>query len=100
MNAKRLLVLAGLLALAGCVPLPPPGVMIVAVRPPAYRYEVVSVAPGPDYFWITGYWAWGGAEYYWVPGHWEPRPHPRAVWVPGRWRGVRHGWYWAPGHWR
>jgi hypothetical protein len=88
MNAKRLVLVAGLVGLAGCVPLPPPGAVVVAV------------APGPGFFWIGGYWAWGGSEYYWVPGRWEAVPHPRAVWVPGRWRGARRGWYWVPGHWR
>jgi len=91
---------AGLLALAACVPLPPPDAVVVAVRPPAYQVEVMSAAPGPDYFWIRGYWAWGGSAYAWVPGRWERRPHPRAVWVEGRWRSTRRGWYWQPGHWR
>jgi hypothetical protein len=100
MKSLRLVLLAGLLSLAACVPLPPRGVVVVAVRPPAYRVEAVPVAPGAGYFWIAGYWAWGGAEYYWVPGRWELVPRPRAVWVPGHWRAVRGGWYWVPGHWR
>jgi len=100
MNAKRFLLAAGLLALAACVPLAPPGAVVVAVRPPARRVEVVPVAPGPGYFWVAGYWGWGGSAYFWVPGRWEVGPHPRAAWVPGHWRSVRRGWYWVPGHWR
>jgi len=100
MKPIRLLWLAGLVGLAACAPLPPPGAVVVEARPPAYRVEVIPVAPGPGYFWIRGYWGWGAGAYYWVPGRWEMRPRPRAVWVPGRWRAVRRGWYWVPGHWR
>ena len=96
---KRIALSAGLVALAACYG-PPPGAVYVAARPPLYREEVVGVAPGQAYFWIAGYWEWGGAEYRWVPGRWAVRPYPRAVWVPGRWRGARRGWYWVPGHWR
>lgn len=92
--------LAALIALAACVPLPPAGAVFVESRPPAYRAEVIGVAPGPDFVWIGGYWAWGGADYNWVPGRWIARPYSRAVWVPGRWRSHRHNWYWAEGHWR
>lgn len=91
---------AALLALAACAPLPPAGAVFVRVGPPAYREEVIGVAPGPGYVWVAGYWAWGGADYYWVPGRWVARPYPRAVWVPGRWRAHRHSWYWVEGHWR
>ncbi len=97
---KRVAWAAGLIGLAACYPPPPPGAVYVASRPPAYRVEVVSVAPGPEFVWIGGYWTWGGAEYGWVPGHWARRPYPRAAWVPGRWRGAHRGWYWSPGHWR
>ena len=100
MNTKRLALIAGLILLAGCVPMAPPDAVVVAVRPPAYREEMVPLSPGPGYFWIRGYWGWGGSAYNWVPGRWEARPHPRAVWVAGHWRSVRRGWYWVPGHWR
>jgi hypothetical protein len=40
----------------------------VREAPPPPRAEVMQVAPGPGYVWISGHWAW------------------------------RHGWYWAPGH--
>ena len=96
---KRIALAAGLVALAGCYG-PPAGAVYVRERPPAYREEVVGVAPGPGYFWIRGYWQWGGAAYQWVPGRWEMRPRPNAVWVEGRWRSAHRGWYWMPGHWR
>jgi len=97
---KRLALAVALVALAACYYGPPSGAVIVGARPPAYRVEVVGVAPGPEFVWVGGYWAWGGAEYTWVPGRWVARPYARAAWVPGRWRSARHGWFWEPGHWR
>jgi hypothetical protein len=99
-TVNRLLLSAGLVGLAACYAPPPPGAVIVAARPPEYQAEVVGVAPGPNFFWVAGFWEWGGAEYRWVPGRWVVRPYPRAVWVRGHWRGTRNGWYWVPGHWR
>jgi hypothetical protein len=100
MRFARVALASGLVALAACVPMAPPGVYVVAVRPPAYRREVMGRAPGPDYVFIRGYWTWGGAAYRWVPGHWDRRPYARARWEPGHWRHARRGWYWAPGRWR
>ncbi len=92
---------AALVALAACVPLPPVGALFVQIGPPAYvEEEVVPVAPGPDYVWVAGYWAWSGTEYSWVPGSWVVRPYPYAAWEPGRWRKHGRGWYWNPGRWR
>ena len=98
-SLTRLLSGLALAALAACV-YPPAGALFVQVGPPPIREEVIGVAPGADYVWVAGYWAWGGSDYYWVPGSWVVRPYPYAVWEPGRWRGNRRGWYWAPGHWR
>lgn len=97
---KRLAVGASLLALAACYSAPPPGAVVVAARPPSYRAEMMGVAPGTGFFWVAGYWEWGGAAYSWVPGRWVARPWARAAWVPGHWRGARRGWYWVPGRWR
>lgn len=97
---SRLVLGASVVGLAACYPAPPPDAMYVRVAPPAYRAEVMGVAPGPGYFWIGGYWEWGGAEYRWVPGSWVVRPHPGAGWIRGHWRGTRRGYYWIPGHWR
>jgi WXXGXW repeat (2 copies) len=97
----RLALSAGLIGLAACAPLPPPGVLFVAVGPPAYyRPEVVGVAPGPGYVFIRGYWDWQGSAYAWVPGRWEQRPYPHAQWIAPRWRHTREGWYREGGHWR
>jgi hypothetical protein len=100
---RTLIRLAGglaLVAVTACAPLPPPGAVFVRVGPPAYRAEVVGVAPGPGYAWVAGYWGWGRAAYYWIPGRWVARPYARARWEPGRWRHRGQGWYWVPGRWR
>lgn len=76
------------------------GVVWVSSAPPPPRYEVVTVAPGPEYFWISGYWVWTGGVYDWHPGYWERRPHPRARYERGRWRHDRRGWYWVEGRWK
>jgi hypothetical protein len=63
---------------------------------PGYGYPS---NPGPDYYWINGYWAWNGSLYYWVNGcwashrsgyiyvhpHWEGRPGGYHVFVRGHW---------------
>ena len=56
-------------------------------------------APGPDYIWTPGYWAWGPGGYYWVPGAWVEAPYYGALWTPPYW-----GWYggyyrFHPGYW-
>ena len=83
-----------------CVVAPPPGAVYVHTAPPASVVEVRSVAPGPDFVWISGYHAWRGGAYVWVPGRWDARPHPHAVWVTGTWRHHHNGWYWVEGRWK
>jgi hypothetical protein len=91
------LLLAGALA---CLPLPPPGVVLVDRGPPAMRHEVVVVSPGPGFVWIYGYWSWGRNEYHWVPGRWLRPDRGFREWEPGRWVHSRRGWYWREGRWR
>lgn len=93
---------AAVVALAACVPFPPPGALFIAAQfGPPPPYEVVAVAPGPGFVWIRGYYSWGGGSYLWVPGRWERPPYYGATWVPGRWaHHPRQGWYWSEGRWR
>jgi outer membrane lipoprotein SlyB len=84
---------------AGDAPAPQAGTMYVAQSPPPPPAETVVVAPGPDYVWIGGEWAWNGG-WIWVAGHWGYPPYPRAVWVRGYWYRGPHGWCRAAGHWR
>ena len=96
--------------LAGCVVAPAPysdygaavaypGYVAVPTPPPAPRVEVAGVAPVPGYWWVSGYWSWGGARYLWYPGHWVA-PRPGFVWVAPRWQRHGGGWREQPGHWR
>jgi hypothetical protein len=68
--------------------------------PPLPEYDQPE-APGDDYMWTPGYWAWGQGGYYWVPGVWVEAPYEGALWTPGYW-GFYHnrygfyGGYWGP----
>jgi len=66
--------------------------------PPLPDYEQPE-APGPDYIWTPGYWAWGPGGYYWVPGAWVLPPYYGALWTPPYW-GWYNGYYrFHPGYW-
>src|SRR5579864_2313795 len=54
-------------------------------RPPPVRREFIPRAPGPQFVWTPGNWAWDGRGWVWVNGAWMRPPRPRAVWVPGHW---------------
>ena len=87
--------------LVSCASNPPPaGVVYVESPPPAERVEAVTVAPGPQYGWVGGYWTWSGNQYAWVPGHWVVPDSGRHRWVRGHWAHYKKGWYWVDGHWR
>jgi hypothetical protein len=71
-------------------PAPSPTIIVqtapTPVPPP--QVEVVTVAPGPDYYWTPGYWRWNGS-WIWVGGGWGFR----AGWGPHRgWGGYHRGW--------
>ena len=68
--------------------------------PPAPRYAVVGVAPGPGYVWTTGYWNRAGNNWAWVEGRWQRPPRPRAVWVAPEWRHEGRGYRFHRGYWR
>jgi hypothetical protein len=68
--------------------------------PPAPRYGVVGMAPGPGYIWTDGYWDWRGRNWYWVDGRWQRPPRPRAVWVRPEWRHEGRGCRFHRGRWR
>ena len=71
----------------------------VTVAPPAPRVEAVPVAPGPQYSWDPGRWAWNGASYEWVAGHYVARPRAEAQWIAGHWANGPNGWVWEEGRW-
>ncbi|HEY4433138.1 MAG TPA: hypothetical protein VGM99_01945 [Candidatus Cybelea sp.] len=75
------------------------GGVYVQTGPPAPIYETVPVSPGPNYYWVGGYWTWSGNRYVWRRGYYAARPYGGAVWYGGRWAHARGGWYWHAGRW-
>ena len=98
---KRQMLAAGFLIagtlLSGCAAR---GAVIVGFAPPAPRYAVVGVAPGPGYVWTEGFYDYRGGGYVWVSGRWMRPPRPRAVWVPGAWVQGHRGYEFRRGYWR
>jgi hypothetical protein len=103
----------GTLGIGGCVyqqpgyvaapPPPPPapvGEVVVTNAPPPDQVEVVGVAPGPNYYWVNGYYVWDGGRYAWRRGYWAPRPWGSAYWVAGHWEHRPRGWFYVGGYWR
>jgi hypothetical protein len=72
---------------------------VIETPPPAARYEVVPLSPGPDFYWTPGYWARRGSDWIWLEGAWLQRPWPEAVWVGGHWARHGRGYVWVPGKW-
>jgi len=102
---RHIAVVLGLsLALGGCIVAPAPGYRggyyggWVGYAPPAPRVEYYGVAPYPGYFWIPGFWGWGGGRYVWTPGRWAA-PRPGYRWVPRHWVHAARGWHMAGGRW-
>jgi hypothetical protein len=98
---KRLILLSTLAfgtILAGCAANGP--YVVRYGPPPAPRYGVMGIAPGPGYVWTDGYWDRRGGQWAWIDGRWLRPPHRRAVWVPGTWRQERGGWRFHRGYWR
>ena len=91
--------------LSGCVvavraPLPLVSVVYVDRAPPAAYNEVVTVAPGPGYVWVGGYYGWSGRDYLWNRGYWSLPARGYTTWNPGYWHRHDRGHYWVPGQWR
>jgi hypothetical protein len=89
--------LAGML-LAGSPAFSAPQVA-VGIRigpPPRPRYvRVRPVAPGPDYYWVDGYWYPVGSRYRWHGGYWTRPPYAGAAWVGPRYEGGQfYAGYW------
>ncbi len=71
----------------------------INIAPPPLPVYAQPYAPGPDYIWAPGYWAYGDDDYYWVPGTWVEAPEAGLLWTPGYWS-WRDGFYvWSAGYW-
>jgi hypothetical protein len=71
----------------------------IDIAPPPLPVYVQPVAPGPDFIWTPGYWAWGDEGYYWVPGTWVVAPSPGLLWTPGYWGWGGSAYMWHAGYW-
>lgn len=89
-------VLLGTVLGAGCGG----GYYAASYGPPAPRYAVVGVAPGPGYVWTNGYWDWRARNWAWVEGRWQRPPRRNAVWVSPEWRRQGRGYRFHRGYWR
>ncbi len=72
----------------------------VRYGPPAPRYRVIGVAPGPGYVWTDGYWDYRGHNWNWVEGRWVRPPRRGAVYVRPEWRHEGNGYRFHRGYWR
>lgn len=68
--------------------------------PPAPRYGVVGVAPGPGYTWTDGFWDLRGRSWVWAPGRWVRPPGRGSLWVRPEWRSEGGRWAFHRGYWR
>jgi len=57
---------------------PPPPPRVIHARPRA---------PGPEYFWVDGYWYPAGGRYRWHNGYWTRPPYGGARWIGPRYDG-------------
>jgi hypothetical protein len=57
---------------------PPPAPRVERIRPPT---------PGPDYFWVDGYWYPEGNRYQWHEGYWTRAPYAGSHWIGPRYEG-------------
>ena len=72
----------------------------MAYGPPAPRYVVVGVAPGPGYLWTDGFWDLRGGRWVWAEGRWMRPPRRGAMWVHSEWRHEGNRWRFHRGYWR
>ncbi len=78
----------------------PAGVIVVHRAQPPPRVEVIAARPGPNHFWVKGYWVAQNDNWVWVKGHWELPPHSGAVWVEPRYENHGTEVHFSAGFWR
>ena len=61
----------------------------IGAPPPPRVVRVRPVSPGPDYYWVDGYWYPVGNRYRWHDGYWTRPPYAGAHWVGPRHDGER-----------
>ena len=76
------------------------GIFVGFGPPHPLYFGAIGYAPGPDYVWVDGYWAWDGYQYVWIDGYWALAPYANALWTPGFWAPRHNGFVWFNGYWR
>ena len=70
----------------------------IGTPPPPPRAYYVAPMPGPDYFWVEGYWYPQGSHYVWHNGYWTRPPYAGAYWVAPYYASGRYvAGYWERG---
>jgi hypothetical protein len=73
--------------------------IVAPTAPPSdYVDQPQYAAPGSDYVWTPGYWAWSGGGYIWVAGDWL-RSRPGYEYLGPRWARTGYGWQFSVGGW-
>jgi hypothetical protein len=74
--------------------------VVVRVRPPEPRVEVVPRSPSPRHVWAPGYWGWHPQHgHVWHGGRWVVG-QPGYTWEPAHWSERGGYWHLVEGHWR
>ena len=100
----RLVILAGVLALAACEP-PKPAAPVPGANPnppvPPPQAETMPKPPVSEQqlVWRPGEWEWVGSGYVWQSGDWEPIAGHSNEFLPGHWTQDSGTWGWVRGHW-
>ena len=56
----------------------------IGAPPPPRVLRIRPRTPGPDFFWVEGYWYPVKKRYVWHEGYWTRPPYGGAVWVAPR----------------
>jgi hypothetical protein len=76
-----------------------PAPSAISMAPPPPRVEVYGPAPGVDYSWTPGYYAYRDNAYFWTDGAWSRPPREGLGWVDARYVGIGGHYYFQPGRW-
>ncbi len=72
--------------------------IVVGVRPPVPRVEVIPRAPSPQHAWVHGYWGYHPHGYAWTPGYWQA-PRAGYAWEGARWEERGGRYHFHEGRW-
>jgi hypothetical protein len=73
-------------------------VQMLPLPPESLEAGPSSPAPGDNYLWAPGNWAWQNNEYVWQPGYWY-EANDNYVWVPNHYTYTPRGSIFVNGYW-